>query len=74
MTPIMRIFAAGLLALSALCQADTSDNPVTAFEWQAFPYEQAPYDYAGERLNEYWFQLTVQRITPSPMQIIYQPY
>ena len=66
MTPILRIFAAGLLALSALCQADASDNPVTAFEWQAFPYEQAPYDYAGERLNEYWFQLNRATDYPFP--------
>ncbi|MCD8522728.1 MAG: hypothetical protein LRY66_13050 [Saccharospirillaceae bacterium] len=66
MTIILRILAAGLLALSALCHAETPDNPVFSFQWQAFPYEQTPYDYSGKRLSEYWFQLNRATDYPFP--------
>ncbi len=66
MNTILRILTAGLLAVSALCYAETPADPVNAFQWQAFPYEQAPYDYSGERLNEYWFQLNRATDYPFP--------
>lgn len=47
-------------------QADDSYDPVNAFEWQSFPYDQEPYTYSDEQLADNWFMLMRATSYPFP--------
>lgn len=63
---IKRTLLLCLFTLSAFCQAERTESPAHSFQWQSFPYEQSPYDYAGEKLEEYWFLLNRSTDYPFP--------
>jgi len=66
MKKLCSILVVWLCLLSTSTFAEQDSNPVTAFEWQPFPYESTPYEYTDEQLEENWFMLHRSTNYPYP--------
>ena len=66
MTHLLRIMLLGLFVVSSPSYAGDNEVSATEFDWQTFPYEQAPYQYNHEQLEENWYMLTRATDYPFP--------
>ncbi len=66
MSYILRMLLSTAILACASSFAADYDNPITDFEWQAFPYDPQQFDYKGESLEENWFMLNRSTDYPFP--------
>ena len=66
MTHLLRFVLLGFFVVTSPSYADKNNTAAADFEWQSFPYEQTPYQYSHERLEENWYMLTRATDYPFP--------